>query len=176
MSDRHVPIVHHHAEVVCRRAVRTGNDQIVQLAVIKADAALHHIVPAGCAGLRALETNHRLAVSRDGRQLLTSLRTPGAVITRLQALNTRLFAHGFHFLGAAVAVISMTVFQQLGDDLAVTIHALHLVERTFVRIQAQPLHAIQNALDGLGGGALQIRILNTQHKSALMMTGKSPGE
>ncbi len=66
--------------------------------------------------------------------------------------------------------------QHVGQHFAITLHALHLVERAFIMLQAQPVHAIQNCLHGFRRGAFKISIFNTQHKGATKVTGKSPAE
>jgi hypothetical protein len=45
VGDAHVPVVDHDAEVVGRRAVGAGDDQVVQLGVGDLDAALDQVVP-----------------------------------------------------------------------------------------------------------------------------------
>jgi hypothetical protein len=56
---RHVPVVDHDAEVVGRRAVGTGDHQIVELAVGELDAALDQVVPGRDAADRIAEAHHR---------------------------------------------------------------------------------------------------------------------
>src|SRR5690606_41703618 len=82
VGDGHVPVVHHHTEVVGGRPVGPGNDQIVQFAVVEGDGALDHVVPGGDTVLRVAEANHGFAVGRNGRQGLARFRAPGAVVAR----------------------------------------------------------------------------------------------
>ena len=46
------------------------------------------------------------------------------------------------------------------------------IRRALIVIEAGPFHAVQNLLDGLGGRALQIRILDPQYELAAVMSGK----
>src|SRR5690606_3509388 len=58
MGDTHVPVVDHHTEIVGGRAVGARNDQVVELAVVKADRALDQIVPSGHAVLWVSKAHH----------------------------------------------------------------------------------------------------------------------
>ena len=58
LGDAHVVIVHHHGQVVGRRAVGAADDQIVQLVVGYADLALHQILEQHRAFRRVAETDH----------------------------------------------------------------------------------------------------------------------
>src|SRR5699024_511065 len=104
MGDLHIQVVNNHAEVVSGGAVRTGNDQIIQLAVVEMDGALDQVVPRGYARQRVFKAYYRLAVCRYGWQLFARFGSPGAIVTRLKAGRPRLFAHGVDFFGAAVAM------------------------------------------------------------------------
>ena len=75
-------------------------------------------------------------------------------------------AHLLELLLGAVAAVGVAAREQLVDDLLVAVEALGLVERTLVVIEPRPFHAVQNLLDGLGRGALEIRILDAQHERA----------
>src|SRR5690625_1772338 len=55
----HVPVIHHHAEVVGRCAIRAGDDQIIQLLIGDGDGALDEVIPGGGTHLGAFETHHR---------------------------------------------------------------------------------------------------------------------
>ena len=176
VGDAHVPVIHHHAEVIGGRAVGTGDDQVVQLGIVEADHALDHVVPRGGAVLRVLEADHGLAAGGHRRQGLARLGTPGAVVARLVATGAGGLAHGFHFLGRAVAMVGGAGGQHLRDHFTVAVHALHLVERAFVGLHAKPVHAVQDRLHRLGRGALDIGVLDAQHEGALVVAGEGPRE
>ena len=44
VADRHVHVVDHHGEVICRRTVRTGDDEVVEFVVGDADTAPDQII------------------------------------------------------------------------------------------------------------------------------------
>ena len=83
MGDAHIQVVHHHAEVVCRRAIGTGDDQVIQLTVLEHDLALDHVVPRCRTMAWIPETHHRLDALRRSQQNLTLLRAPLTVVARL---------------------------------------------------------------------------------------------
>ncbi len=176
VGDAHVPVVDHDAEVVGGGAVRARDDQIVEFAVVEADRALDHVVPGGGAFLRVLEAHDGLAALGDGGQRLAGFGAPGSVVARLVAAGARGFAHGFHFLGRAVAVVGGAGGQHLRDHFAVAVHALHLVEGAFVGLHAQPVHAVQDGLHGLRRRALDVRVLDAQDEGALVVAREGPGE
>src|SRR5690606_38754776 len=155
---------------------RPLHDALPIFGVIEADRALDHVVPARGAVLRALEPHHRLASGRHGRQGLARLGTPGAVVAGLGAPRARRFPHGFHFFGRAIAVIGGSVAQHLRDDLAIAVHALHLIERPFVGLHAQPVHAVQDGLHRFRGGTFDVGIFDAQYEYAVVVAGKRPGE
>ncbi len=59
MRDLHIHVVDHDAEIIRGRTVRPCDDQIVQFAVLKHDAAVHHVIDHHFAGERILEAHHR---------------------------------------------------------------------------------------------------------------------
>ena len=172
VGDLHVPVVHHDAEIVGGRAVRTGDDEVVQLAVVDHDAALDQVVDHHRAVERRLETHHR---RNAGRRRGLGI-APAPVVAGLLAARGLLLAHGFQFFLAGVAVVSLAFLEQLLEHFAVAIHALHLVERAFVVVQPEPRHGVQNDLGVFRRGALQVGILDAQYEGALVAPGEGPGK
>ncbi len=97
VSDLHIPVIDCHAEVISRRAIRTGNDQVIQFAIGDGDLSFDDIKPADFAIQRIFEADDRLTVSRYRWQGFARFRAPGAVIARLVASSTLTFTHGFDF-------------------------------------------------------------------------------
>ena len=73
-------------------------------------------------------------------------------------------------------MVGLALAQELLDDLAVPLHPLRLVERTLVVIEAQPLHALEDRVDGLGGGALAVGVLDAQDERAAVTARVQPAE
>ena len=49
-------------------------------------------------------------------------------------------------------------------------------ERSFIPFQAEPAHAIEDALHHILGGALEVGIFNAQNEGAAGVPGKEPVE
>ena len=60
--------------------------------------------------------------------------------------------------------------------LAIAIHAARLIERTLVGLQAEPLHAVENDLRRLVGGALAVGVLDAQDERAAVTARVQPRE
>jgi hypothetical protein len=103
------------------------------------------------------------------------LGAPCAVVAGLFLGGHLLFTQRVQLLHAHIAGVDIALFLQRGQHLLVAIHALHLVERTFVVVQLQPFHAFQDHVHGSLGGALQIGVFNAQHEVAAIGARKSPG-
>jgi hypothetical protein len=58
----------------------------------------------------------------------------------------------------------------------VKVHALSLAEGTFVPIKPNPLHSLNNGLDGFICRAALVRIFDTKDKHALLLARKKPIE
>jgi hypothetical protein len=70
----------------------------------------------------------------------------------------------------------MTVRLQLPGDFRVAVEAVGLVKRALVGAQPQPLHAVEDDLDGFLGGAGAVRVLDAEHEGAAVAPGQQPGE
>ena len=66
------------------------------------------------------------------------------------------------------------VLLQLQQDFFVAGHALHLVERAFVRLQPQPAHTFQNHIDSSLRAAVFVGVFDAQNKVATGGARKSP--
>ncbi len=173
MADAHVHVVHHHDEVVRRRAVGTGDDEVVELAVGEHDAALHPVVDHRLPLQRGPETDHR--VSTRVRRRLGEVTAAPVVAGLLLARHLRL-AQRLQPLAGAVAAIRPALLQEAVDHLRVAVEALGLVERPLVVVESEPGHALEDRIDRLGGGALTVGILDAQHEVAAVPPGIQPGE
>ena len=71
-------------------------------------------------------------------------------------------------------MVGRAVGQHLRDHFTIAIHALHLIVRAVVVVQIQPCHRIQNFRHVFRCGALYVRILDAQDKSAAEMARQCP--
>src|SRR5262249_41506271 len=62
------------------------------------------------------------------------------------------------------------------NNFAVATQALHLIVRTFVVVEPQPRHAVQDRADRFGRGALDVRIFDSEDELALVMARERPRE
>jgi len=172
MGDIHVHVVHHDGEVVGRRAVGARNYKIVEFDVLEhhapADQVLHHHRPVE----RILEAHHRRHSRRRIRHAVAAL----AVVTRLFLARHLLRAQLLQAFLGAITTIGLALVQHLLDDFLVAREAMGLEERPFVILQAEPGHALQNGIHRLGGGTLEVGVLDAQNERAPVLARVEPGK
>ena len=175
MRDRHVDVVHHNAEVVGRCAIGARDHQIVEFGVADFNAAFDLIVPSHHAVFRIFKAQHRLHTSGDGWQVFTRLRTPCAVVARFFFGGHLFLAQSVEFGHAHVTRVHMPTGLQLRQHLLVAVHALHLIERAFVVIEAQPLHAFDDDVHRFLRRTLQVGVFDAQNELTTVGPRKRPG-
>ena len=174
VRDLHVPVVHHHAEIVGGVAVGAHDDQVVELGVLEHHVALDQVLDDRAAEFRILEADDG---GRAGRRfLLLGAMAAAAVVARLLLAGLLGRAHFVELLLAAVAAIGRALGQHVARDFAVTVVALGLEDRLFVGGQAQPLHALEDGLHGRVGRALAVGVLDAQQVAAAVAARIQPGE
>ena len=57
MADLHLDIVHDHAKIVRRSSVRSRNDQVIELAILKNDIAFNKIIDNRGSKLKRAESD-----------------------------------------------------------------------------------------------------------------------
>ena len=144
MGDLHIPIIHHHTEVIGRRAIRTCNDQIIQLSILKNYAAMHLIIHHHRSIQRVFEAN-------DKWHPFTNICAIAAtsVITRILFGSHLAGTQLLQFFAGAVTSIGFFLDQPLINHLPVTIHTPGLVERPLISSHTKPPHTVQNDLGSL---------------------------
>ena len=165
VAHLHVDIVNHNSEVIGRNTVTAHNHQIVQFGIFKRNRAIDHVIPGNRAGIGIAETDYRRDAFRN-RTTDTIFRTPATVVTRLNLLGHLFFAQGFQLFLGGVALISQALFEHHIDHFFIAVQTIHLVDRTFVVIEFQPLHAIDDHVNGFLRGALLVRIFDTKEELA----------
>ena len=122
--------------------VRSGDDQVVQLHVLKYDFAANTIVNYNLSIQRITKSNYRVdAVAR-----LFKIAAATVVTYPCSGRHLSLTALIKFFL-AAIAMISLVFVKPLINYLAVTVHALSLKKGTFIDIQTEPLHSLENSVN-----------------------------
>jgi hypothetical protein len=173
VGDAHVVVIDHHGVHVGRRAIRTQDDEIVEVFGLEHDLALHVIVDNDIAAERGLDADDR--GNAFGRFGLVAI-APVAVIARGFAGSAGFFAHLVELGGRAVAVIGVAHFHQLAGDFSMAIGAAELADRLAIPIEAQPLEAIDQRNNGGFGGAFAVGVLDTEQHLAALVLGIGPTE
>ena len=171
VGDFHIPVIDNHTEVIGWGTIGTADNKIVQFLVAELDRTTDLIVKNNRTFLRVSKTyNARFIIS-----MMLMAVAAATVITRLLTFRHLLFAQRFQALFRAIAFISSALFQHLIDHRVVAIKTFGLVVRTFIPLQAQPVHAIHNGFDSFRRGTLKIGVFNTQHELTAVVTCKKPG-
>ena len=144
VGDGHVDVIHHHAEVVGGCAVGSGNDQVVQLVIADFDATFDFVFPNDRSALWIFKAQHGLHALGNRRQSLAWFGPPCAVVAWLFFVGHLLLTQSIELFHAHVAGVHMAAGFEFFQHGLVTVHALHLVERAFVMVEAQPLHAFDD--------------------------------
>ena len=132
---------------------------------------MHDVIDDDFARERILEAND----GGNARARIGAL-APAPVVAGLLAARHLLRAHLLELLLGAITAVRMTLGEQLLEHLLVAIESLGLIERPLVMIEARPLHAVENLLDGLAGRALEVRVLDAQDKFPRMPARVQPRE
>jgi hypothetical protein len=101
---------------------------------------------------------------------------PASVISRFFPARYLFRAHLLQFCLGAIAAIGAALGKHLLDDFAVAVETPRLVEGSLVVIEARPFQAVEDLLNGLGGRALEVRVLDAQHVLAAVPTCIQPTE
>ncbi len=120
---------------------------------------------------RVLEAHDR----RDARNRLLAV-AAAAVVARLFLARELVVAHLLEFFLRAVTVIRLALGEPLLDDFAISRVALALVERTFVGVEPQPFHAVEDHLHGFGRRSLAVGVLDAQDECAAVSARIEPAE
>jgi hypothetical protein len=83
-------------------------------------------------------------------------------------------SHGREFFLRAITPVRVTSFDELREHFTVSIHSLRLIERTFVGIEAKPVHAVENDLRRFVSRTFAIRILDAQDESTCVTASIKP--
>src|SRR5215831_12898827 len=130
MSDAHFDVIDDDTEVIGWRAIRSGDDEIVQFAVLEYHVAFDRIRDYS----RSLPRRPKsYSVWLCGRQAWNNAfrRTASAVISGLALFLLSELALGVQFLRGADARIGFPRGQKVADLLFVQGIALGLIERSF---------------------------------------------
>src|SRR5439155_19641966 len=92
------------------------------------------------------------------------------------AARHRFRAQRFELLRRRVAAVRETTLEHVVEDCLVARKPLHLIVRSLVVVEVQPRHGIENRLDRLLGGALDVGVLDAQDELSTVMARERPRE
>ncbi len=173
LRDAHVVVVDDDGEHIGRRAVGAQQHEIVEVLVGEGDAPLHRVVDDRLALARRLEPNDRACAGRSLGRIAVA---PAPVVTRRPAFRLGLLAHLLELCGRGEAAIGLALGEQLFRHLAMTRRAGELIDRVAVPIEPEPAHAVEDRVDGRGGRALAIRVLDAQQHFTAVLARVEPVE
>jgi len=99
-----------------------------------------------------------------------------AVIARLLLVLHLLFPQRLETLPGTVAPVCQPLLHELLDGGIIVREAFGLVEGPLVVIEIEPLHALEDGIDGLLGGTFEVCVLDAQHELATMLFCIEPGK
>ncbi len=85
-------------------------------------------------------------------------------------------AHRFELLGGRVALIGEPLREELLGDLSVSFGSRELIDHLAVVLEAEPVHALKDRVDGLGRRTGPVGVLDAQPEDAAVATGEEPVE
>ena len=160
VADVHVVVGDDPGEGVGRRAGRTQQHQVGEVAVAEGHLALDQIVDHGVAVLRPAEANGMGPCEVGGAGIAVA---PGRAQGVAGGLG--LLARGGQLVAAEPATVGLAGGQQLHDHGAMAVRARRLEHRLAVERQAQPVQAVKDHLHGGFGRARTIGVFDTQKEA-----------
>ena len=169
VGHAHQMVVNDDGEVIRRRAIGLGDDEIIELGHIEIHTAVDQVVDPHGAPHGHLEANgmgfprRKAALHLFLRQIAARAGIPERLFPRLLD-----FPLGFQLFRRAEAVVGLPFIQQLLQIFLVDLRTLRLEIgrarppdfRTFVPVQPQPLHAADDLFHRTGFETARIRIFN----------------
>src|SRR2546422_5731258 len=165
-------------------AIRTENDEILDVGAVELNGAVYEIVePHGAVGY--FEPNRTwCAVALARGDFIRGQTAARPVVFPAPFTFFPSVALGLQFFLRAVAVVRVTVRDQPFRHRAMAIEPLGLKVRrvrtadlrSLVPVESQPSQAIEDPFDHIRRRALDVRILDPQHEHAAQTTGEEPVE
>ena len=130
MGDVHQGIVNNNSVIIGGNAVRFNNNEIADVVGIKNNVATHHVAHQNLLVSRHTEADSRLtAFGLEFGNLLLRQMTALAHVARHFAFLNQGLAFLLQLLVGAVAIVGLTLCQQLVSIFFVQVQALHLMVR-----------------------------------------------
>ena len=165
-SHPHLGIVNHDDKVVSRGIVGALDDEIVELFVLERDRPFDAVDKGGLAIRDEKANGVRTIVG-----LILAMQA-GAVVFRLAAALHGRVAALLQLFRRAVTTIGLAGGDQLLHLAPVQVETVGLVNRPFVVTETEPVHGLQNRIDGGLGAAGDIGVFNPQNEFSLLLAGE----
>jgi hypothetical protein len=170
--------------VIGRLPIRAEDDEVLEVRAVEFDRAVNQIGdPDGSRGhAEAYRAWPPLAL--PGGNLRGRKRRAGAVVEPAASCCLRRFTFGLQFRDSAVAVVGVTAGHQPLGQRPVAVDPFGLIvrsagstdDRPLVPVQAEPPHAVEDAVHHLGGGPLRVGVFDAEHEDAAAPAGQEPVE
>ena len=151
------------------RAVAAGDNEVLKVGALEADAAPDDVLEGDGTGRRRGETHHRV---RADRQVAIAAEP---VVARWAV---GLGVAGIDVAAYTVAGVGLVLVEQLADRLGVDVGAFGLAQllATVVPVEAQPLQRVEDHRHQLGPRPLGVGVLDADEKLPADRSGEKPVE
>jgi hypothetical protein len=171
VTDFHIRIVDNDSEVVGWRTIGSSYDQVIELCIVELDAPSYHILDDDRSFERIPEAHNRIDAGSCPGAFTTTAVIPNALSRVHLALPQFV-----EFLARTVAVIGLILGKPLLNHFTVSIEPLRLEKRTFIRIETQPRHTVENGVDILRRRTFPVGIFNPKNELAVRMARIQPAK
>ncbi len=162
VRDRHIDIIYNNRKMICGLVIGTEKDKIIHLTVIQSDFSMNQI-QEGCFSGRHKETD---GIGCACPQFFIDLfiaqgQTKAFIFPRTFFFDCRL-PSCFELFRLTETAISFLVYDKFQRGFAVNRNAIRLKEWTFIPVEPEPGHAVQDYVHHFLRRPLQIRIFNAK--------------
>ncbi len=186
VADLHGVVVHHHGEVVGRKAIGLHDDAVAEDRVLELALADHQVIPVGGALARHAQPPAARLARRHAPPRLGRVEVAAAAVVAVPHAAGFLDGRGplFQFVGRAEARIDGARVAQRRQDVQIDRQALALqigsvgaaLAWPFVPVQTQPLHGPQDRGVARFAAALLVGVLDAQDERAALVARIEPVE
>mmetsp|Transcript_23492 Transcript_23492/g.65324 ORF Transcript_23492/g.65324 Transcript_23492/m.65324 type:complete len:236 (-) Transcript_23492:240-947(-) len=167
LRDFHVVVVHHDRQQVCRSAVPSQNNEIVDVFVWNLNSTHHAVVPGGDARVVGCLDPHHGLHTRRGHKIRAQI-TALSRIAEGDLVFLGLCTHCVKGLFRAIAFVGSTTREELMGNLLVPFDVPALSDDFAIVRAAQPTHALDDGFNGALIMSFCIGVLDTELELAAM--------
>src|SRR5918994_4661905 len=176
MADAHGNIVRHNSKIVDGRVIAPEDDEIVEVAALKADSAVHGVVPGDLLIFQQKADRRRHSGVHPCLNVAGAERVAATIVSEPHTGRVSLGPLSVELLAGAEAAVRLTLRQETFGISLMAPCVLSLEEWTFIPGDAEPGQAIQDDLRMLGSAALAVGVLDAEDVRAAGVPGEQPVE